>query len=167
MIDTSRVRNALVRARLLINDLDRTANTGDLAQVRAGIKHELEAALSALRDLRAESPAEPAKTPEVPAEGQERLMLIYVMQLNREDAFPTDLTLQRMMELQPAEQRAIRGWLGDRGLIAPAGVTTEEGENWTQWEATAPGRKVARKLLGEDPQVRPEKPGEQTSIMDL
>jgi hypothetical protein len=147
------------QARALLRDLNRSCLPTDIAQVSAGLQHELGAAEGVLRDLAGDAIANlPGKVrndaPETSRTAARRIVLRTGTQRSEILAFlsnvavATDWEIQRALGIQPSSERPRRGELVDAGLVQVAlnqdtmAVMLREhnGSGWRVWEITPAGR---------------------------
>jgi hypothetical protein len=170
---------AASRARTLATDLERSDRDVDRHQVAAGVRHELDAILRAVRvaleelgrsatsdhpgKVRADAPGTSRaaaqsitlKTGTARWAILERVWLAgavdtYVM---RYSGGCTDYELQRDLAMNPSTERPRRGELVDAGLLRDAGTRTHDGSEWTVWTITQKGADAYRERVPGPPRV--------------
>lgn len=156
----------LSRARTLVADLDRSDRPEDRRQVAAGVRHELDAALVALRErLEAERADMAAVSPgkaRSDASGTSRAAAEAVAPRRGTQAYTilsaiadaqaglTDYEIQRTTRVPASTERPRRGELVDGGYVRNTGRTRlHDGRVWTVWEASDRGRDAIRSVTGE------------------
>lgn len=170
MTNLSLAMAALVRARTLVADLDRTRTKADLEQVQAGIRHELDTALPILHDLQQNLGAQAAGDragkvrSDAPATSRTAAQAVLRPGTNRfqvlaslaRDGAQTDYQLQQRLGMDPSTERPRRGELVDAGLVVEAGFTRRhQGRDWNAWTVTQRGQHAYLTLVGEAGSVPP------------
>lgn len=156
---------ALSRARMLVADLDRSDRPEDRRQVAAGVRHELDAALVALRNrLEDERATAVAATPgkvRSDASGTSRAAAEAVAPRRGSAAWAilsaiaespaglTDHEIQLQTMIMPSTERPRRGELVDGGYVRNTGCSRQHGGSlWSIWEATDKGRDTITTATG-------------------
>lgn len=157
---------AVVRARTLVADLDRSDRPEDRRQVAAGVRHELDTALVALRGrLEDERATAVAATPGkvrsdasdtsraaaqavAPRRGTAAWTILSA--IADSPAGLTDHEIQMQTMILPSTERPRRGELVDGGYVRNTGSTRlHVGSLWSIWEATDKGRDAITTATGQ------------------
>jgi hypothetical protein len=167
----------LVRAKQLLADLDRDARGTNVDLVRAGVKHEVSAALEALqsgvtgnrdgkvRKNAATTSRGAAKRIKVKS-GTQRARVLLAIAGNSHRFGATDYELCRELGIKASSLRPRRGELVDEGYVTAGELVKSrehEGSDWTVWTVTASGQALAYSLAREA-RPAPPPPGEQLSL---
>jgi hypothetical protein len=169
---------AASRARTLATDLERSDRDVDRHQVAAGVRHELDAILRAVRvaleelgrsatgdrpgKVRADAPgtSRAAAQSITLKAGSVRFAVLERIWLSSEPPYMeqyrggmTDWEIQQALQLNPSTERPRRGELVDAGLVCAAGIRTHDGSEWTVWTITQKGADAYRKRVPGPPRV--------------
>jgi hypothetical protein len=160
------------RARDLARDLDQVRTPGDLRQVAAGLRLEVDCIIQRLADgqdqirttaagnregkVRADALSTSRATAAAirPRSGTQRAAVL--LALYRWGDL-TDFEIQERLEIDQNSERPRRGELVDGGLVAPVltgdglgNTRRHKGSDWQLWTLTAAGASAARDLAGEE-----------------
>lgn len=170
---------ALVRAKQLLADLDRSARSADVRTVRIAVDHEITTALEGLqagvtgdRPGKVRRDAEPtsrraALRVKVKTGTQRAKILLAIAEprgLKGERGL-TDHEVHLLTGIQPNSIRPRRGELCDTGYVQATDLWREHnGEQWTVWTVTEVGLALAESLAREAPQRNSGLGGEQMAL---
>jgi hypothetical protein len=152
---------AVLRARALLGDLDRSRRPADVAQVVHALQHELQLAAAGLVEhLTVEEPntLPGAPRPVVLATGTQRSRVLEQL-AHMADYGATDFELQADLSIGISSERRRRGELVDAGYVQAAmdgigPVVRMHGSSpWTVWQVTASGRDALQRI-GAGEQIR-------------
>lgn len=158
------------RARDLARDLDKVQGPGDVAQMAAGLRHELNCVIQRLSDgldaLRADATGDRPGKERNDARATSRAAARVLLRPGSQRALVldalyrwgdlTDHEIQTKLEMDPSSERPRRGELVDGGFVTPAlklpenggGAITRKhkGREFQVWRITKTGVEAAAKL---------------------
>lgn len=145
---------AVLRARALLTDLDRSRRPADVAQVVHALSHELQLAAAGLVEYLATE--EPETAPGVPrpvvlATGTQRSRVLEQLAQAGEHG-ATDFELQADLSIGISSERRRRGELVDAGYVqarmSEDGAVTRvhRSSPWTVWQITDEGRDALKRI---------------------
>lgn len=145
---------AVLRARALLVDLDRSRRPADVAQVVHALSHELQLAAAGLVEyLTVEEPETMpgAPRPVVLATGTQRSRVLEQL-AHMADYGATDFELQADLSIGISSERRRRGELVDAGYVQAAMdgvgpmVRVHNSSPWTVWQVTHEGRDALKRI---------------------